>query len=239
MIEVSDNPALISNINRKEEPIRILFDAPIFVQVANTRGDGDTLALGLFFRYPGRNEQREAANYSFSFTVHEKRLRDVAPDASEIIGNIQFHSIYGLARLISIYEREKADEHRRFLMLDPAYEFLTVTGVRKAFTFFKNCCDHASARRGTHFPVEQLNQVNDESVKFAKVNSWDSIAAASIPNEVLLLAPDGIRTIQTALKLTMSKDLKGATYTKLKEAAVHLQSMETKTCVLTGPTADA
>ncbi|KIH48794.1 hypothetical protein ANCDUO_21133 [Ancylostoma duodenale] len=192
---------------------------------------------------------RGSANYSFSCTVHDKRFKDVVPDAIETIGKIQFHSIYGLARLISIYEQEKNNERRRFLMSDPSYEFLTVSGAQKAFTFFKHCCDHVFRSLachdgsvlclphdgGTGFPVEQLNEVNNEGVKFAKMNSWENISTADKPRKVLIILPDGFRTINESFK---HQDVEFAIFRNLADICAILSKTDVSSCVLVGPTTD-
>ncbi|EYC05726.1 hypothetical protein Y032_0080g1333 [Ancylostoma ceylanicum] len=277
VIETSDNSALISNINEKEEPIRIPFDALVVVPNevehvqlksktkrvkrrqavsksiycrATVHGDGDTAPLGLFFCCPGKHEMRGSANYSFSCTVHDKRFKDVVQDAIETIGKIQFHSIYGLARLISIYEQEKNDERRRFLMLDPSYEFLTVSGAQKAFTFFKHCCDHVFRSLachdgsvlslphdgGTGFPVEQLNDVNNEGVKYAKLHSWEDVAVATNPKKVLLILPDAFRTINSVFKAR--DDVEFSVYSKLSDVSATLQRTDARICVFIAPATD-
>ncbi|XGW13215.1 hypothetical protein V3C99_013667, partial [Haemonchus contortus] len=141
VIETSENSALICNINENEEPIRIPFDALIVVpnevesparttktkrkmrRRANSNKiacrattDGiDTSPLGLFFRCPGRHGQ-ENDGYRYTCTIQEKTFKDVVPDAPEAIANLRFDTIFGLARLLSIYEHERNEERKRFLM---------------------------------------------------------------------------------------------------------------------------
>ncbi|VDL78193.1 unnamed protein product [Nippostrongylus brasiliensis] len=100
IIEVSNNSALISHINEKEEPIRVQFDslipipsevedielnaktkrvrrryaaANVNISRVTMRGDGDTEALGLFYQCPGRRRQSDLA---FACSIQEKTFKD-------------------------------------------------------------------------------------------------------------------------------------------------------------------
>ncbi|VDO76006.1 unnamed protein product [Heligmosomoides polygyrus] len=139
----------------------------------------------MFFRCPGRLHDEDEAAYEFSCSIRDKLFIDVAPDAGETIGKLRFNTIFCLARLISIFESERNVDRKRFLMADPSYMFVTVSDVQKAFSFLKHCCDHVfralSLRDGsllmlphdggTGVPVHQLNELNNEGIRFAKQSS--------------------------------------------------------------------
>ncbi|KAK6049946.1 zinc knuckle [Cooperia oncophora] len=74
--------------------------------------------LGLLFRCPGKYA-KDGCGYAC--TIQEKTFKDVVPTASEAIGNIRFDSIFALARLISIFDHERSEQNKRFLMLQPKH----------------------------------------------------------------------------------------------------------------------
>ncbi|XGW13214.1 hypothetical protein V3C99_013667, partial [Haemonchus contortus] len=270
----AENSALICNINENEEPIRIPFDALIVVpnevesparttktkrkmrRRANSNKiacrattDGiDTSPLGLFFRCPGRHGQ-ENDGYRYTCTIQEKTFKDVVPDAPEAIANLRFDTIFGLARLLSIYEHERNEERKRFLMLDHKYCSISVTGAQKAFLFYKKFCDHVfrslilhdgSSLRlphdgGTGWPIEQLNQATNEAVRYAQANSWDEVNVKE-PNTTLLLLPDSFRAITAAFRENAYVERR--LYSKLSEVSGFLERSVARICVLVGPTTD-
>ncbi|KIH45387.1 hypothetical protein ANCDUO_24572, partial [Ancylostoma duodenale] len=143
--------------------------------------DGDTSPLGMFFTCSGRTRE-DGINYQFTCTIKEKKFKDVTNVNDDTIGELRFHTIYERARLISIYETEKNEDRRRFLMKDEKYKLITIDGMQKAFTFYKKYCDHVFRAialhdgsrlnlphdGGTGIPTEQLNDLNNEGVSFAK-----------------------------------------------------------------------
>nr|CDJ87615.1 unnamed protein product [Haemonchus contortus] len=149
----------------------------------------------------------------YSCTIQEKTFKDVVPDAPEAIANLRFDTIFGLARLLSIYEHERNEERKRFLMLDYKYCSISVTGAQKAFLFYKKFCDHVFRSLilhdgsslclphdgGTGWPIEQLNQATNEAVRYAQANSWDEVNVKE-PNMTLLILPDSFRAITAAFR---------------------------------------
>ncbi|KAK6018493.1 hypothetical protein OSTOST_15917, partial [Ostertagia ostertagi] len=171
--------------------------------------------------------------------------------AAETIGEIRFDTIFSLARLISIYESERNDDSRRFLMTDSKFPFITATGSQKAFTFYKHCCDHVFRSLalhdgsllslphdgGTGFPINQLNDLNNEGVKFAKMNSWKEIVAETQrQHTTLLLLPDGFRHVNSAFKPQHNVERK--VYYKFYEVSRFLETSSSNTCIVVGPTLD-
>ncbi|KAK6017264.1 hypothetical protein OSTOST_17217, partial [Ostertagia ostertagi] len=265
VIETSENSALISNINEKEEPIRIPFDALIVVPIevensvrttrtkrkrrrqANSNhvvcratADGvDTSPLGLFFRCPGRHGQ-EGDGCRYSCSIQEKTFKDVVPNASEAIANLRFDTIFSLARLLSIYDHERNEERKRFLMLDQKHFSISITGVQKAYLFYKKFCDHVfrslilydgsslclAHDGGTGWPMDQLNQATNEAVRYAQANNWDEVNRNE-PNKTLLILPD-----------SRDENVERRLYTRLSEISGFLERAVARTCVLVGPTTD-
>uniref|UniRef100_W6NEC1 Zinc finger and Peptidase A2A domain containing protein n=1 Tax=Haemonchus contortus TaxID=6289 RepID=W6NEC1_HAECO len=270
----AQNPALICNINENEESIRIPFDARIVVpnevessarttktkkkmrRRANsnkiacraTTDGNDTSPLGLFFRCPGRHGQ-ESDGYRYSCTIQEETFKDVVPDAPEAIANLRCDKILGLARLLSIYEHERNEERKRFLMLDHKYFSISVTLAQKAFLFYKKFCDHVFRSLilhvgpslclphdgGTGWPIEQPNQATNEAVRYAQANSWDEVNVKE-PNTTLLILPDSFRAITAAFRENAYVERR--LYSKLSEVSGFLERSVARICVLVSPTTD-
>ncbi|VDO96314.1 unnamed protein product [Heligmosomoides polygyrus] len=215
-------------------------------RVATIKGD-DTGALGLFFKCPGRQRSHDIV---FGCSIREKTLKDVLPEALETIGQLRFDTVFSLARLISIYEHERCPERRRFLMMDPTHVFITMSGVKKAFLYFKNCCDHVFHALATHdgsplalphdggtgLPIEQLNEANNEAVRFAKGNSWDDVDKGEEASKLLLLLPDGFSMIETFFK--EQPNVRRQVYRELSEISGILERSDERRCLVVGPTTD-
>ncbi|EYB80922.1 hypothetical protein Y032_0397g711 [Ancylostoma ceylanicum] len=169
--------------------------------------DGDTSPLGMFFTCSGRTREN-GISYQFTCTIKEKKSKDVANVNDDTIGNLRFHTMYGLARLISIYETEKNEKRRIFLMKDEKYKLITIDGMQKAFTLYKKYCDHVfraialhdGSRQnlphdgGTGISIKQLNDLNNEGVSFVKVHTWEEITVKLMTRKALLLLPSGFRS---------------------------------------------
>ncbi|KAK5972311.1 hypothetical protein GCK32_020134 [Trichostrongylus colubriformis] len=214
---------------------------------ATLDGDGDNAPLGFFYRCPGRLHGED----SFSCSIRDKRFKDVVPDAGETLRDIRFDTIFSLARLISIYESERSDDSRRLLMIDPKYPYVSITGAQKAFTFFKHCCHHVFRSLtlhdgsllslphdgGTGCPINELNDLNNEGVRFAKMHSWDDVMAATQDQtQTLLLLPDGFRDVNSTFKPQRNVDRR--IYWKLSDIISQLETTGARSCVIVGPTTD-
>ncbi|KAK6012382.1 zinc knuckle [Ostertagia ostertagi] len=215
---------------------------------ATTNGD-DTSPLGLFFRCPGRYGQSDDG-YVYSCTIQGKTFKDVVPTASEAIGNIHFDSIFALARLISIYEHERSEERRRFLMLDSKHCSISSSGVQKAYLFYKKYCDHVfrtltlhdgsflclAHDGGTGLPLEELNQATNDAVRYAKLNDWDEMVRSE-RIKILMILPDSFRTVNSAFK--ENPDIERRLYGRINDIGGLLESSTARTCILVGPTTAA
>ncbi|KAK5972807.1 Zinc knuckle [Trichostrongylus colubriformis] len=210
-------------------------------------GEGDNAPLGFFYRCPGRLHGED----SFSCSIRDKRFKDVVPDAGETLRDIRFDTIFSLARLISIYESERSDDSRRLLMIDPKYPYVSITGAQKAFTFFMHCCHHVFRSLtlhdgsllslphdgGTGCPINELNDLNNEGVRFAKMHSWDDVMAATQDQtQTLLLLPDGFRDVNSTFKPQRNVDRR--IYWKLSDIISQLETTGARSCVIVGPTTD-
>ncbi|KIH43157.1 hypothetical protein ANCDUO_26843, partial [Ancylostoma duodenale] len=135
-------------------------------------------------------------------------------------------------------------------MMDRSYMFITISGAKKAFTFFKKCCDHVfrslTLHDGSHLslshdgglgiPIEQLNEINNEAVKFAKTNSWEEIAATADRTKVVVLLPDPFRNANTAFK--KQENVERLIYRSIFEIGSMLEATDAQKCILVGPTTD-
>uniref|UniRef100_A0A183FBA1 BK_channel_a domain-containing protein n=1 Tax=Heligmosomoides polygyrus TaxID=6339 RepID=A0A183FBA1_HELPZ len=187
---------------------------------------------------------------AFSCSVGEKTFKDVVPSAIETIGHLRFDTVFSLARLISIHEHERSQERKRLLMMDPRHVFITLSGVRKAFLFFKKCCDHVFHSLATHdgsflalphdggtgLPVDQLNEANNEGVRYAKANNWDDVENDEEPLKPLVILPDSFSLVDAFFKV--QPNVHRRMYRDLGEIASILERSESSCCVLVGPTSD-
>ncbi|KIH68987.1 hypothetical protein ANCDUO_00667 [Ancylostoma duodenale] len=209
--------------------------------------DGDTSPLGMFFTCSGRTRE-EGINYQFACTIRDKRFKDVANVNDDTIGELRFYTIYGLARLISIFETEKNEDRRRFLMKDEKYKLVTTDGMRKAFTFYKKYCDHVIRAIALHdgsrlnlphdgstgIPIEQLNDLNNEGVSFAKVHTWEEITVKLMTRKALLLLPNGFRSHDAVFE--SNGDCEIFIYEKISDMMKTLVDHESRTEVVVTPT---
>ncbi|VDP16976.1 unnamed protein product [Heligmosomoides polygyrus] len=196
---------------------------------------------------PGRQRLNDL---TFACSIQEKSFKDVVPSAVETIGHLRFDTVFSLARLISIYDHERCLERKRLLMMDPKYVFITLSGVRKAFLYFKKCCDHIFRGLATHdgsslalphdggtgLPIEQLNDANNEGVRFAKSNDWDEMEANEEPSKPLIILPESFSMVDVFFKAQPT--VRRQIYHELSEIGSILDRAESQCCVIVGPTTD-
>lgn len=66
-----------------------------------------------------------------------KTFADVVPEEEDpIVRKFLVHSIFELARMLSIYENESDRDKRRCLMRTPSYVYVTIPGVERAYAFY-------------------------------------------------------------------------------------------------------
>uniref|UniRef100_A0A7I4XW15 Peptidase A2 domain-containing protein n=1 Tax=Haemonchus contortus TaxID=6289 RepID=A0A7I4XW15_HAECO len=114
-----------------------------------------------------------------------------------------------------------------------------------------HCCDHVFRSLalhdgsllslphdgGTGFPIDQLNDLNNEGAKFAKINSWTEVVAkAQRQHSTLLLLPDRFRQVNTAFKPQHNVGRK--VYFEFHEVSRALETMSENTLIVVGPTLD-
>ncbi|EYC37336.1 hypothetical protein Y032_0802g2426 [Ancylostoma ceylanicum] len=278
VIETSNNSALLASINENIDPIRVqhdmlivlppeIDDTPVqtktrrksrqkLVKIARVNricfrsrpgSDGDTSSLSIFFKCP--NQRRvEGIDYDFDCSVRNMVFKDVVPEVEDSIGRLTFSNIFELARLISIFECERNADKKRFRMKDRTFLFITVTGIQKAFTFFKRHCDHVCRSLALHdgspvmlpyaetteIPIEQLNDLNSEGIKFAMTHSWSDVLVKEATQKILVLLPEGFRSLPA---MVVPEDTVAyGIYQRFSEIPDMINRAEPRSIVFVGPT---
>ncbi|VDO19841.1 unnamed protein product [Heligmosomoides polygyrus] len=133
---------------------------------------------------------------------------DVVPhEVDQQIRSLKLSSIYALARMISVYQNEEDIDKKRYLMRSPSYNFVTISGAQKAYTFFKRNCEHVlnallaydggsitlASNRGMEMDIEQLNYLANAGICYALTHSWEDITIEGAKRRTLVLVPDDLR----------------------------------------------
>ncbi|VDP04883.1 unnamed protein product [Heligmosomoides polygyrus] len=204
----------------------------------------DMSALGMFFKCLGR--RREAGvDYEFACTVNDMVFKDVVPDADETVGELKLDNAYALARLISIFECERNADRKRLRMRDPSYAFITLSGIEKAFTFYKRYCDYVfrclALNDGSpimlphggnsEIPIEQLNDLNTQGVKLAISHNWRDVEVKEAMQKILILLLEGFRAASSA-----NETLELRTYQRFSEIPELVDHVEPRNIVFVGST---
>ncbi|VDO56825.1 unnamed protein product, partial [Heligmosomoides polygyrus] len=130
-------------------------------------------------------------------------------------------------------------------MRDTKYAFVTITGIEKAFTFYKRYCDHVFRSLALHdgspillpysevaeIPIDQLNDLNTQGVKYAMAHDWKDIAVKEAVQKVLIVLPDGFRDTQAT-----DETLEIRTYRRFSEISDIVNRVEPRHIVFVGPT---
>lgn len=211
----------------------------------------DNSALSIFFGCPGAGRgQRDVE--TFLCTVRDAAFGDVVPDETDpIIRSLKFSSIFSLARLISIFENEVDIDKKRYLMRTPSYNFITVSGAEKAYTFFKRRCEHVLKallkhdgssiavipRQTIDIDRAQLNDLTNAGARYAITHIWEDVQVKGPKLQTLVLLPNGFRgyarVVMPDNTVTMS------IYNDLKDAATIIRSFkDLGVCVFVTPTTE-
>ncbi|VDP31018.1 unnamed protein product [Heligmosomoides polygyrus] len=197
--------------------------------------DADNSALSIFFVCPGagrRSNGHEIEDYDCS--VRDLTFADVVPcELDPVVRSLKFSSIFSLARMISIYENEVDVDKKRYLMRTPSYNFVSISGVEKAYTFFKRHCEHLLktllrhdgsniaiiAKDAVDMELAQLNDLTNTGIRYAMTHSWEEISIEGPKKQTLIMVLNGFRGCARVLRaednVTISayKDLKNAAAT--------------------------
>ncbi|RCN37072.1 zinc knuckle [Ancylostoma caninum] len=200
----------------------------------------DNAALSPFFSCPG-NGRVNSEHEEFHCTIRGTSFGSVVPDADDVISALPVTTTYSLARYLTIYENE-ADVHtRRYLMSDHAHFALSVTGVEKAYLYFKSKCDHVARALlkhdgsfivltydgGLKVNVEQLNDLANAGIVHAMNHNWDEVEIRA-----------GFRCYERVIK-NLSDDTKILLYDVVKEVYGGIRMYPAlKSCVFVSSTSD-
>ncbi|VDL77343.1 unnamed protein product [Nippostrongylus brasiliensis] len=211
-----------------------------------TADANDNSALSIFHKCP---EAQQGSGGNAGCSIRGMVFGDVVKEADETIAKLPITTIYSLARYISIYEQERDADRRNFLMRDKNHEFVTTTGVQKAYVFFKRHCLHTLSALIRHdgsalmmrhdgeskMPIDVLNELVNEGVRYAAAHSWDDVVIGKKEEKTLLLLPPGFRYHKHVVRFPES--VTPFVYENLPEICRRLREVaEPIGIVLVGPT---
>ncbi|EYC39508.1 hypothetical protein Y032_0653g1175 [Ancylostoma ceylanicum] len=207
-VEIADNP--IDTKTKRKARKRVCHISKVnhntnVVHCRSNMAAVDNSGLSLFHACPGGS--RHDDDDSFDCTMKDKVFGDVVKDADPMVASLPITTIYSLARYISIYEQERDTDKRNFLMKDKKYNFVTTSGVQKAYVFFKRHCLHTMRDLMRHdgssllmrfegsygLTIDQVNSLTNEGVRYAMSHSWSDDLVKRKKEKVILLLPNGFR----------------------------------------------
>ncbi|VDO82410.1 unnamed protein product [Heligmosomoides polygyrus] len=235
----------VENLGQKPREDVIKRTAPLRDAIAI---DFESIAPEVLREFAERKLRERSRNATI--IGHREILQGCSAISSGTIGHLRFDTVFSLARLISIYDHGRCLERKRLLMMDAKYVFITLSGVRKAFLYFKKCCDHILRGLATHdgsslalphdggtgLPIEELNDANNEGVRFAKSNDWDEMEANEEPSKPLIILPESFSMVDVFFKAQPT--VRRQIYHELSEIGGILDRSESQCCVIVGPTTD-
>lgn len=207
----------------------------------------DTSQLSLFYHCPGSGYDSRL-NYNFHCTIRTMTFKDVVPHADQSIADLRFNNVFQLARLLAIFEHERQQDRRRFLMNDLNYNLVTFESVQKAYVFYKDHCAHVfraiMQHDGSHaqllhdgnvgIDINQLNDLMNSGIRFAARFSWKDIKIDEAERPVLILLPSGFRKIGDIYQ--QSQDVIFLVYHGIADIGSLVNGRTARACVFVGPT---
>ncbi|KAL6738325.1 hypothetical protein Aduo_011885 [Ancylostoma duodenale] len=284
VLEVSENSALLANIGKDGDPIRVQHDiliklpdeidnSPIETKTKRvkrgrkpkatvpvndtlfcraTTANIDNSALSLFFVCPGAGKGGPDDPDDYNCTLRDKRFSDVVQDETDpLIRDLRVHSLFSLARMISVHENETDRDKKRFLMRCPSYNFITVSGAEKAYTFYKRYCDHMvkalilhdgspiamTAKDDVNLEISQLNDLANSGIRYASTHSWDDVISRGARNSTIIFLPSGFRGFARVLKTEPEVTI--VIYNELHDIPAELSAAHgARTCIFVTPTSE-
>ncbi|KAL6738186.1 hypothetical protein Aduo_011760 [Ancylostoma duodenale] len=210
------------------------------------------LALSLFFVCPGAGKGGPDDPDDYNCTLRDKRFSDVVPDETDpLIRDLRVHSLFSLARMISVHENETDRDKKRFLMRCPSYTFITVSGAEKAYTFYKRYCDHMvkalilhdgspiamTAKDDVNLEISQLNNLANSGIRYASTHSWDDVISRGARNSTIIFLPSGFRGFSRVLKTEPEVTI--VIYNELHDVPAELSAAcGARTCIFVTPTSE-
>ncbi|EYC35032.1 hypothetical protein Y032_1180g3735 [Ancylostoma ceylanicum] len=215
-----------------------------------TTTDFDNSALSPFYVCPGPGPREDDPD-EYNCTIRGKRFSEVMPNESDpVIRDLYVHSVFSLARMISIYENETDIDKKRYLMRSPSYNFVTTSGAEKAYTFYKRHCDHMlkalilhdgssiamSTKENVNMEITQLNDLANAGIRFALEHSWED-CRLNIAKRTTLILPSGFRGYRRVMHLEPNMNV--IIYRDLSDIPRELINMNgLRTCIFVTPTTD-
>ncbi|EYC13631.1 hypothetical protein Y032_0043g826 [Ancylostoma ceylanicum] len=213
----------------------------------------DNSALGLFYVCPGAGKRLGSNDpEDYRCTVRDMTFADVIPEEQDpTIRSLRIHSIFSLARMISIYENETDVDKKRFLMRSPTHTFVTVSGAEKAYTFFKRNCEHVlkallvhdgsniamASKENVNIDITQLNDLANSGVRFAQTHVWEDVDIRGPVRKTVLFVPCGLRGYARCLRL--EEGVSVIVYDSLKDVITSLRNTTNlSNCIFLTPTTD-
>ncbi|VDO25136.1 unnamed protein product, partial [Heligmosomoides polygyrus] len=215
--------------------------------------DADNSALLIFFVCPGagrRSNGHEIEDYGCS--VRDLTFADVVPcELDPVVRSLKFSSIFSLAQMISIYENEVDVDKKRYLMRTPSYNFVTISGVEKAYTFFKRHCEHLLktllrhdgsniaiiAKDAVDMELAQLNDLTNTGIRYAMTHSWEEISIEGPKKQTLIMVPNGVRGCARVLRAEDNVTI--SAYRDLRNAATTVRDhKDVGVCIFVTPTSE-
>ncbi|EYC07812.1 hypothetical protein Y032_0068g140 [Ancylostoma ceylanicum] len=212
----------------------------------------DNSALGLFYVCPGAGKSLGSNDPGdYRCTVRDMTFADVIPEEQDpTIRSLRIHSIFSLARMISIYENKTDVDKKRFLIGSPTHTFVTVSGA-KAYTFFKLNCEHVlkallvhdgssfamAAKENVNIDITQLNDLANAGVRFAQTHVWEDVDIRGPVCKTVLFVPCGLRGYARCIRL--EEGVSVIVYDSLKDVITSLRdTTHLSNCIFLTPTTD-
>ncbi|KAK6742055.1 hypothetical protein RB195_009746 [Necator americanus] len=213
----------------------------------------DNSALSLFFVCPGPGFRGDGDYEKFHCRIREMHFSDVIPEETDpVIRDFLISSVFSLACMISIYENETDVDRKRYLMKQSNYNFVTMSGAKKAYTFYKRYCDHMMnalllhdgsniamtvRAKSVDIEISQLNDLANVGIHYALTHSWEECRHEIWPRRTLIFLPCGFRSYSRVLQT--ATNVKIFIYTELSDIPSELAN-ETRLnyCIFVLPTTD-
>ncbi|VDP52858.1 unnamed protein product [Heligmosomoides polygyrus] len=210
----------------------------------------DNSALSLFHTCSGRRFEADEKE-EYSCTIRQMTFGSVAHVDDAVISNLRFSSVFELARLISIFESEPDLDRKRFKMRNPSIVSITVSGVEKAYVFFKRFCDHmiralmvhdgghvaVSSNNGVDIDITQVNELTNAGIRFAQGHTWDDVTVCCAKKSTIIFMPHGFRGFDRVAAL--KDNVVVSIYSALADVCDALRNKSSiGTCIFVTPTSD-
>lgn len=136
-------------------------------------------------------------------------------------------------------------------MRTPSYNFVTISGVEKAYTFFKRHCEHLLktllrhdgsniaiiAKDAVDMELAQLNDLTNTGIRYAMTHSWEEISIEGPKKQTLIMVPNGVRGCARVLRAEDNVTI--SAYRDLRNAATTVRDhKDVGVCIFVTPTSE-